>query len=191
MWGGRTLELERLRRETARDHEAVEGTMPLMSPGLKREEYIVCLQRMYGVVSGWEETAIIVAPEWMRGLLVARQRKHLLELDLACIDATGSVRRPVLPRVSSEAGLLGLMYVMEGSTLGGQLIARQVEETLGLEAGYGNAYFRGHGQQTGAMWEEFCEVLRERVPEQESETVIGGAKEMFRVFSSWMQRNNE
>ncbi len=160
-----------------------------MNSGLTRGEYIVYLQQMHGIVSEWEETAIIHAPEWMRGLLIARRRKQMLEHDLTHFDvAAVSVQRPVLPTVSGEAGLLGLMYVMEGSTLGGQLIARHVEETLGLKAGQGNAYFRGHGQQTGAMWKEFCEVLRTRVPDQASGTVIRGAKEMFRVFSSWMQR---
>jgi len=187
-----TLEIERLRRETARDHEAVEGTIPLMDPGLKIEEYIACLQKIRGVVAEWEETTILQAPGWMRGLLVARQRKQLLERDLNWFNVTtGSVERPLLPIASDEASLLGLMYVMEGSTLGGQLIARRVEQTLGLKAGEGNAYFCGHGQQTGTMWKEFCEVLRTRVPDRDSEVVIRAAKEMFRVFGSWMDRKDD
>ena len=48
-----------------------------------------------------------------------------------------------------DATLLGAMYVMEGSTLGGQLIARHVELVLGLTAGQGNAHFRGHNERTG------------------------------------------
>jgi heme oxygenase (biliverdin-IX-beta and delta-forming) len=63
-------------------------------------------------------------------------------------DASG-VARPTVPEMTSAADLLGAMYVMEGSTLGGQLIARHVELVLGLTAGQGNAHFRGHNERTG------------------------------------------
>jgi heme oxygenase len=91
---------------------------------------------------------------------------------------------------SKEAGpasLLGAMYVMEGSTLGGQLIARHVELVLGLTAGQGNAYLRGHNERTGQPWKEFCNVLRTKVPDSETDAAIAAAKAMFGVFGSWMR----
>ena len=82
---------------------------------------------------------------------------------------------------------LGAMYVIEGSTLGGQLIGRHVERVLGLTAGQGNAYFRGHNERTGQLWKEFCDALRTKVPDRETDTVIAAAKTMFGVFWSWMR----
>jgi len=186
------LDLLRLRRETAADHEAVEGAVPLMQPGLDVAEYVSCLRRMHGVVAAWEERAGEAAPEWLGLMLTARRRAGMLESDLACFGAAkddGS--RAAIPEITDLPSLLGAMYVMEGSTLGGQLIARHVATTLQLEDGRGNAFFRGHGEQTGRMWKEFCEVMKVRVSEDESEAVVVAAKAMFRTFGEWMQGRSE
>ena len=146
------MNINRLRESTAAEHRAVEGTMPFMKPDLTRGEYVACLQRLYGMVAAWDDTAWEQAPPSVQDLLRPRRRGHLLKADL---DWFGSVEeaenRPSLPDLSDEALFLGALYVMEGSTLGGQLIARHVEETLGLEPGRGDLYFRGHGMQTGPM----------------------------------------
>jgi heme oxygenase len=183
------LNLDTLKRETAADHQAVEGTIPLMTPGLSRQEYIDCLLEIYGVVAAWEDQAATTSPDWLRSVLKDRQRKQMLEQDLASfgILKPGSAR-PTLPPINDESSLLGVMYVMEGSTLGGQLIARHVAAELALTHGQGDAYFRGHGPQTGAMWKEFCHILETRVPESETDVVIQSAKAMFQVFGQWMQR---
>ena len=81
---------------------------------------------------------------------------------------------------------LGRMYVMEGSTLGGQYIARHVEETLGIRPGEGNSYFRGYGDATGERWREFREVLK-ALPDTETDTVIASAREMFAIFGEAMR----
>lgn len=182
------LDLDRLRLETAADHVAVEAGMPLMVEDLDRDRYVGCLRRVYGMVAAWEEWSAGNSPEWMRSLLGNRQRRGLLERDLAWFGVVPLDKaRPALPELKDDASLLGAMYVMEGSTLGGRLIARHVERVLGLSAGVGDAYFRGHNQQTGTLWKEFCGVLQARVPDRETDTVIVAAKTMFQVFGSWMQ----
>jgi heme oxygenase len=124
----RDLDIQRLRQETEVDHQAVEGAVPLMQEGLHTEQYVQCLLRIYGVVAAWEDRAAQVAPQWLRPALTARQRKPLLELDLAWFGVTKhDESRPALPEMNDLASLFGTMYVMEGSTLGGQFIARHVE----------------------------------------------------------------
>jgi heme oxygenase len=182
------LDIEQLRRETTADHDAVEGAVPLMAEDLDRDTYVLCLRRIHGVVAAWEQNAAKGSPKWMRTLVIARQRKQMLERDLAWFSAEAQAEQlPTLPDMNCQARRLGVMYVMEGSTLGGQLIARHVERVLGLSEGHGSAYFRGHGTRTGTMWKEFCEVLQSRVPDSEAEAVIAAAKEMFAIFDSWMR----
>jgi heme oxygenase (biliverdin-IX-beta and delta-forming) len=170
------------------DHVAVESGMPVMVEDLDRNSYVHCLQQIHGIVAAWEEWSAETSPEWMHSLLENRQRRGLLERDLAWFGvAPIDEARPAMPETQDAASLLGAMYVMEGSTLGGRLIARHVERVLGLSAGVGNAYFCGHNQQTGTLWKEFCDVLQASVPDRETDTVIAAAKTMFRVFGSWMQ----
>ena len=183
------MDISRLRRETAGDHEAVEGVMPLMVQELDTNEYVACISRMYGVVAAWEEQAYRTAPDWLRDSLAERKRLGMLDSDLAYFGHVSSEERSTLPQTNDVPSLLGAMYVMEGSTLGGQQIARHVEKCMGLTTGFGNAYFVGHGDQTGRMWKEFCLMLETRVPEDDARAVVQGAKAMFATFGEWMRRN--
>jgi heme oxygenase (biliverdin-IX-beta and delta-forming) len=182
------MDLEQLRRETLADHKAVEQAVPLMHESLSVETYVSYLLKLHGIVTAWEESVALNAPAWIQPLLAARQRGVLLRLDLTWfgVDPSGDPS-PALPEMEDATRLLGAMYVMEGSTLGGQLIARHVERVLGLTAGQGDAYFRGHNERTGPLWKEFCDLLRMKVPESETHAVIAGARTMFQVFGSWMR----
>ncbi len=86
-----------------------------------------------------------------------------------------------------EAGFMGALYVMEGSTLGGRFIARHVEQVLGLEPGRGDAYFQGHGEATGSLWRETTAAIAE-VPEAQAEVVIAAAKRTFAAFGEAIRR---
>ena len=182
------MDLERLKRETTAAHEAVEHSLPLMDADLDLDRYTACLQRMAGIVGAWEAEATRVAPQSLRPLLDERRRLHLLHKDLHTFGTTPVVApsRPVLPPMHTEPRLLGTMYVMEGSTLGGQLIARHLERTLGLAPGVGNSFFRSHAEHTGAMWRAFCGHLRFAVPESSAGETIEAAQQMFHVFGTWM-----
>jgi hypothetical protein len=96
----RDLDIQRLRQETEADHHNVEG-VPLMHQGLNTAEYVQCLQRIYGVVAAGEERAAKVAPEWLQPALLARQRRPLLELELAWFGVTERDNgRPTLPEMN-------------------------------------------------------------------------------------------
>lgn len=58
-------------------------------------------------------------------------------------------------RFTSAEALVGALYVLEGSTLGGQVIARQLAESIGVYPGKGASFFYGHGDDTQAHWEGF------------------------------------
>jgi heme oxygenase (biliverdin-IX-beta and delta-forming) len=184
------LDIQKLRQATEVDHRNVEGAVPLMHEGLSVAQYVQCLRQIYGIVAAWEERALQVAPPWLQPALIARQRKALLELDLTWFGVPWKDEmRPRLPEMNDLASLLGTMYVMEGSKLGGQFIARHVEKQLHLSEGQGDSYFCGSGDQTGAMWKEFCEMLKLRVPEEQTDAVVVSAKAMFAAFGEWMQGN--
>jgi heme oxygenase (biliverdin-IX-beta and delta-forming) len=186
----RYLDMQKLRRGTEASHQAIEGTSPLMGRNLDEAQYIQCLHNMYGVVAAWEECSVQFAPAWLQATL-ARGRKGFLEEDLARFGVFElDVSRPTLPDLKELPDLLGAMYVMEGSTLGGQIIARHVETVLHLSEGPGCSYFRGHGDQTGPMWKEFCDLLKLRVLDDQTDAVIDGANAMFETVGQWMQRKS-
>ncbi|MGV8899401.1 MAG: biliverdin-producing heme oxygenase [Burkholderiaceae bacterium] len=66
--------------------------------------------------------------------------------------------RPVAAVVPDGVGaLIGMLYVIEGATLGGQVIARYLYETLALTPSTGASFFNGYGNDltTQRRWQEF------------------------------------
>jgi heme oxygenase len=181
------MDINVLRRATQSEHRAAEEAMPICADDLTLPIYICTLERLHGVVVTWEEACELSAPEWLQPLMRVRRRGTLLKQDLQLLSPdVRSARPPQLPLLVTDADYLGSMYVMEGSRLGGALIARHVEKVLHLPSGQGNAYFKGAGAGTGQLWMEFLEVLHSRVPDDQTEAVIAAAKGMFCFFTEWM-----
>jgi heme oxygenase len=59
------------------------------------------------------------------------------------------------PPVTSIGEYTGVLYVIEGSMLGGQLISRSLEAHHGLSGEAGACFYRGYGQDTALMWQDF------------------------------------
>ena len=182
------MELKRLRRETASDHERVDRLLPFMNSDLTTGLYVGALQRLYGFVKGWEVWAYAHAPEDLRLLLQERQRSSFLARDLSYFGVA-------LPKLlfapsdilfATRPAFFGAVYVVEGSTLGGRFIANHLELHLLLRPGEGDAYFIGAGDRTGSRWRE-VQALLQAIPEQDSEAVCCAARAMFAAFEQWMQ----
>jgi heme oxygenase len=94
------------------------------------------------------------------------RRKHpwLLE-DLAHFRMDiqdGKWSPPQLPPQSTlddMGALIGTLYVIEGATLGGQVISRHLQNQMGLGATTGARFFNGYGDDsaTCAHWQSFCD----------------------------------
>jgi len=181
------MDLKLLRAATEVEHRAVEGIMPIMSADLSLTMYQEVLSALYGVLRAWDDWAKQHGPEWLQDEIVARRRSQLLEADLQHFDQPLPSNLAVLNLPAGEAAFLGAMYVIEGSTLGGQYIAHHVEKTLHLRPREGDAYFVGYGEQTSVRWRAFQDILR-RVPEHHSSEVILGARAMFSQFRLWMSQ---
>ena len=50
---------------------------------------------------------------------------------------------------------IGCLYVLEGSTLGGQFILRALQERLGLSPDREARFFASYGKHVGSMWKSF------------------------------------
>lgn len=68
------------------------------------------------------------------------------------------------------------MYVLEGSTLGGKLIARRVRDVLGFEPRYHDPY----GARAGAMWRAFQARLAADVGRTQEDAAVDAARRTFR-----------
>lgn len=181
--------LERLRSETRIAHEALESRLDILSPDLTLARYLRMLERFHGFWRRWQPAMTgmtAIAP-----LMTGRTRLDSLEADLAALGRTPSQISalpmiPSLPAIDGAGGALGSLYVMEGSTLGGQLVARHLDRLLGLAPDSGARYFAGYGAETGARWREFRAIFLAVAGTEDDEAVIAGAESTFRVLADWI-----
>jgi heme oxygenase len=93
-----------------------------------------------------------------------------------------------LPQINSGASCLGILYVLEGATLGGQILRREISARLGLEADNGAAFLDVYGAATGRRWRDFMEYLGSRpMDADERKAVVAAAHTTFSCFERWLE----
>lgn len=109
----------------------------------------------------------------------ARRRTRLLRADLDALGAAPDDEPGDPLPVGSVAEALGVLYVAEGSTLGAQVIRREVAARNGDFTGL--AFLDPYGERTGERWRGFLAVLdRMTGRDQEAEASVAGALAGFR-----------
>lgn len=184
--------LQRLRDETRIDHDRVERVVPVMRDDLDVGTYRRILARLYGYHAPLEVRLEAPAAHFPESLDWETRRKcpHL-SADLAALgmDAGELARLPrceVLPALTNPARVLGCLYVLEGASLGGQVICRHLAE-LAPAIARNRRFFRGYGERTGAMWQAFRRLLVEGASRPaDQEAVIAAARDTFQTFAFWM-----
>jgi heme oxygenase len=179
-----------LRRATATLHSAVEalpGMGVLTSPTVTRADYLAYLRGMARACGALEPPLLAVLDRELADLQDLRPayRPRLPALVADCLAEGVEPPAPaasqlVLPGLSEA---MGGLYVLEGATLGGRVIARHLRRHL--PDGLGTAAFLDfHGDAGPAAWRSFTAAL-ERLEERGLITrvpVIAGARTMFQEF---------
>jgi heme oxygenase (biliverdin-IX-beta and delta-forming) len=123
-----------------------------------------------------------------------RRKTAALESDLEALGNTlpRKAGDDDLPAITNYLQAFGALYVIEGSTLGGKIISKMVQQHLAINDGKGLSFFNGYGDDTGKKWSTFQQVLNSlaNTPEHENE-VIAAANNTFAKFKAWMEREIE
>ena len=187
--------LEHLKARTRSHHERAEAALPLMDDGLTLDRYRDTLAAFLGVYRPMEERLGALHAWDVLGFEFERRRKarliqrDLLALGLSAAEIALVPLCPELPRVDTPPRALGALYVMEGATLGGQVIRRRVGQILGLDAANGVAFFSSYGDAVGPMWKEFQALVRRSIASTDQmDDMIESAAATFDTLTSWITR---
>jgi len=94
-----------------------------------------------------------------------------------------------LPAIQNELQAFGALYVIEGSTLGGKIIAEMLQKHLSFNNGDGLSFFTGYGENSMQMWGTFKQTLNAMAQRDKDETeVIATANETFIKFKHWLEK---
>lgn len=153
---------EQLKTETKILHDRVEAKFnshKIFAGTFSDDDYKTLLYSNYLLHLHFENAIFgLLSPNFSEKLQLPKRAKlKLIEADLK------SMNLPVIiPEISisidNEARAMGVLYVMEGSTLGGNVIAKQLAK-LPKFASVPFHYFGVYKDQTGSRWKEFKSVL--------------------------------
>lgn len=114
--------------------------------------------------------------------LEVRRKLALVRKDLEVLDIDESVSQtPVV--IENEAEAFGILYVMEGSTLGGNVIAKQLSNHPDFKD-LSFSYFRCYGENTGSLWKNFKHVLDQEITDEKHQDCISGAEKAYHFLLS-------
>jgi heme oxygenase len=177
-----------LRQATGAVHERLHGVpvfARLAAGRIAPEDYVRLLRRLLGFHLG-VEAALGAAPSLAGyGIEVeGRRRSPMLVADLVALGAAPLAPVASLPAPDCAAWAMGCLYVTEGSTLGGQHLARALDGVLPGEAG--RSFLRGYGARHGAMWRDCCVAIESCGAEAgRLAAMIDGAEATFARFEAW------
>jgi heme oxygenase len=186
--------LTRLRQCTRTQHERLERGLALLDAVVTAARYRALLTRMYGLYEPLERALAVAQAHVSIDLdLAARRKVPLLETDLATLglssrDIGALPRCRALPPLDTAPQVMGCLYVLEGSMLGGQVITRALHDALGLTPERGAAFFAGYGAATGARWRGFREMLEDfsGSDAERVDAIVGSASATFDCFERWL-----
>jgi heme oxygenase (biliverdin-IX-beta and delta-forming) len=180
--------LDRLRSETRPAHDRIEGELRLDETLASTGAYVALLSSLLAFYKAWEPWASPIIDD--APFFDERRKSHLLRRDLDALAGRDiepiPAPRAALPRRDSVAAAYGSMYVLEGSSLGSAVIAREIERRLGLGPGTGAAYFRSYGALTGRMWTLFRARLLSVSHVEEEDEIVEAAMETFERLRAWI-----
>lgn len=175
-----------LRAAAAPAHERLERSLDLFhrigAPAGRK----AVVGRFLGLHGGLERALEPRLRDWPGLDFASRRRAPRLAADYAVLG--GDPARVPLhpdPGLTSDAQALGVFYVLEGSTLGGAVIEKQLKARG--ESLKGLSFLHPYGDQTGARWRAFLAVL-EAAPAAGAGEVVQGALLGFACAQDWLCR---
>jgi heme oxygenase (biliverdin-IX-beta and delta-forming) len=184
----------RLRAETAELHSALESleiSKAIVSPSVSINDYARYLRKMLAVNRDFENHIFpllsTVLPD-----IEQRKKSRWIENDLVRLGETTPQISP-LPITASHPRIdvpfaLGMMYVLEGSTMGGRYILNNISSVEKIAVTGAQQYFSGYRENTGRFWTTLKAVIKTNaISENDNKQIIAGAVMTFNCIYQYLK----
>lgn len=189
--------IELLRERTGKQHQELERVLiPIIKDVNTPEKYVRLLELFYGYYYPIEQHIAAHTDISFPGGFERRRKASLLLDDISTITGTPATTPPTcteLPEINDAAQALGAMYVLEGSTLGGQVICQILLRNLpSEELPKALTFFNGYGSETQSYWDTFVHYLQGyNGTEDQQQRLLDAAADTFTKFKRWAARRQE
>ena len=119
-----------------------------------------------------------------------RKKLHSLSLDVDQVDLNKQQLEQInitKLALKNEYAALGAMYVLEGATLGGSVIIKQLRLNPNFPETFNFSYYGIYGKELIPNWQEFLCHLN-ALPADSHDDVLAGAEQMFNEILNVAER---
>lgn len=174
--------MNKLRKAAAPLHEQIEKenlARYIIDHSISLQDYKLLLLQNY-IAYAVTEKAIAAHLEGYKGAKYLQLEKDLRELQVEIPPFLKAFQKKI--SINSKTQALGAAYVVEGSALGGMLIAKELEECQNISSVEQHHFFNGDRNNING-WKDFLKQVNssEFTAEEETEAAEK-AKETFRFF---------
>jgi heme oxygenase (biliverdin-IX-beta and delta-forming) len=194
----------RLRHATADIHENLHqhpAFTRLMAGILTMPEYSALLGRLYGfhwpleislrAVSGRQlgEPVGPIDPATRKTALLLHA--DLLHLGVSQPEIDAIPLCDALPAIASPEEVVGCLYVIEGSGLGGKVMARKLDRLLGAHDRAGRQFLMGQAEADPLHWPLFCRWLEAWAAGRDLVAITRSARRTFESMETWLRSGDD
>jgi heme oxygenase (biliverdin-IX-beta and delta-forming) len=185
---------DHIKTYTKAEHASLEKHLIGIIKGIKTtEQYIDLLRMFYGFYQPLEHVMEQYLTQHLIPDIQQRRKAYALLHDIR--DLGWDSRQPPLqvevdtPVIDSYARALGAAYVLEGSTLGGVIIAKMINTQLpNIPDGKGFSFFTCYGEDAQNMWKKFRTYLLALTSKQDQDLAAETARQTFLTFKAWIDK---
>jgi heme oxygenase (biliverdin-IX-beta and delta-forming) len=187
--------MQRLRAETRVQHvatEAIPFSSAILAGTLSREAYVGQLAAYLPLHRAIEAAVATTHHPAVSAVWTADMRRTpLLVADLAALGGAGASAHAARAEGQSMAAwitgladrdpvaILGVVYVMEGSSLGGAVLRRHLATSFGLTAA-GLTYYSPYGRHPKPHWVAFSDRMNRAITDDaDADRIVAAAAETF------------
>ncbi len=171
-----------LKEQTKPLHDALEQKMmveKIFNKTLSKEDYLKILKVNLSVHKTVEPIIENQLKEDTKNELQFEKRRKLPKLQS---DFPISEDFPELSfSLANQQEALGALYVLEGATLGGNVIKKQLLQNPEFQ-NQSFQYYGIYGEKLSGMWKNFLEVLEQNIGESQKDDALNGAEKTYRLF---------
>ncbi|MDQ8031564.1 biliverdin-producing heme oxygenase [Bordetella genomosp. 1] len=180
---------QRLKHETAAQHERMHQLMERGAPFSSREAYAAFVTAQYLFQRDVEHLFKDAELQAAVPDLAVRGREDAALDDLRDLGAPLPADAIASRGVTMPEGL-GWLYVSEGSTLGAAFLFKEVQAKLGLTAEFGARNLAAYPEGRAIVWRRFVAALdSEQIGEGQHDAVIAGANAAYDRFGELLVRH--
>lgn len=187
-----SFRLDHLRKHTATAHKRIEK-VPALARLIASDLHLAEYKKIIAAMHTFHATIEPAIAQALGGIPDAQacldgQRLEALADDLCFLGVSPTAERAPIPFFHCTANALGSLYVIEGSNLGGRIIARHIASSLALGPGNGARFYGGiTAESVRYRWSLLNKILDTYVDDTNIDDLTAGACATFESLELWMR----